>query len=224
VITSLASDYLCRQLRGQLRALFPVNARGAADAELRRYVEVGLERYEHCASSIWRKSFRQGEEVVFDHLHTDQYAMFLYLVAHTAFSVGGNDRFAAQVYALNKSLHALDVFYEVELPGIFAFQHPVGTVLGRATYSDYLLVYQRCTVGSTLDGESPVIGRGVVLFGGSHVIGRCRIGNNVLVSAASLLLNASVPDNSLVFGQVPALTVRPTTRNVIADVFGKPQA
>src|SRR5437588_860224 len=79
----------------------------------------------------------------------------------------GDPRLAACVYGLNKALHGLDVFYEVELPTIFAFQHPVGTVLGRAHYSNYLLVYQRCTVGSTLSGESPTFEPGVVLFGGS---------------------------------------------------------
>ena len=41
---------------------------------------------------------------------------------------------AAKVYALNKALHAIDVFYEVELPDLFCLQHPLGTMPGRARY------------------------------------------------------------------------------------------
>ena len=43
---------------------------------------------------------------------------------------------ASKAYCLNKALHAIDVFYEVELPEIFFLEHPLGTVLGRAKYSN----------------------------------------------------------------------------------------
>jgi serine O-acetyltransferase len=117
-------------------------------------------------------------------------------------------------------LHALDVFYEVELPQIFAFQHPVGTVLGRAKYSDYLLVYQRCTVGSTLSGDAPIFDAGVVLFGGTSVVGKCRIGSNVFVSTGATLLNEVIPPNSVVFGHSPNPSIRASSKSVVHDVFG----
>ena len=46
-----------------------------------------------------------------------------------------------KIYFLNKILNSIDIYYEVSLPNIFLLIHPVGTVLGRANYSDYLIVY-----------------------------------------------------------------------------------
>src|SRR5205823_183490 len=97
-------------------------------------VDRAVERAEHCFSRINLKYFNDGATTRFDHLHTDQYAVFLYLLANTIFRAGGDTRLAAKVYALNKALHGVDAFYEVELPSVFAFQHPVGTVLGRGRY------------------------------------------------------------------------------------------
>jgi serine O-acetyltransferase len=102
------------------------------------------------------------------------------------------------------------------------FQHPVGTVLGRAEYSDYLLVYQRCSVGANLTNTYPIIGPGVVMFGGSAVIGACRIEGNCWLSTGSLVMDAHIPDSSVVFGRSPALVVKPTERNVMRDIFGHP--
>ena len=59
--------------------------------------------------------------------------------------------------------------HEVELPDIFLFSHPLGTILGRARYANYFLVYQHCTIGSNLDGIYPTFGEGVAMFGGKNV-------------------------------------------------------
>ena len=64
-------------------------------------------------------------------------------------------------------MHAVDAFYEVQLPDVFAVQHPVGTVLGRANYSDYFICYHNCTVGANLDNDYPSFGRGIVMYGGA---------------------------------------------------------
>ncbi len=144
--------------------------------------------------------------------------MFLYLLSNTLYREGAID-LASKVYGLNKALHALDVFYEVDLPAVFAFQHPVGTVLGRARYSDYLYVYQRCSVGSSVDGQSPVFGEGVVLFGGSAVIGDVRLGDNVWLSVNTVVMGESIGSNSVVFGASPRLIIRSTQRDVRRDMF-----
>ena len=105
------------------------------------------------------------------------------------------------------------------MPGIFTVVHPVGTVLGRATYGDYFCAYQNVTVGSDLENLHPVIGPGVVLYGGSRVIGAARIGGNCLISAGCSILGDGVPDNHIAIGQHPAVTTKPNRRNVICDIF-----
>ena len=40
-----------------------------------------------------------------------------------------------KLYALNKAMASVDLFYQVELPDIFTFDHPLGSVMGRASLS-----------------------------------------------------------------------------------------
>lgn len=215
--TTLTRDELTSYVARQAGALFP-DGRGTP-AELVAPVTRALERVEQCFSRINLKYFRDGGETCFDHLHTDQYAMFLYLLSNSVHRMGGDPRLASKIYALNKALHGVDAFYEVELPEVFVFQHPVGTVLGRATYGNYFFVYQRCSVGSNLDGASPTIGEGVVMFGGSAIIGSSTVGNNCWLSVDAVVMDATVPGDAAVFGRSPDLIVKPTRRNVTRDLF-----
>ena len=53
-----------------------------------------------------------------------------------------------KLYIVNKIINGCDVYGGVELPKIYHLDHPVGTVLGRASYKNYFVSYQNCTVGS----------------------------------------------------------------------------
>lgn len=215
--TTLSRDELTSYVTRQAAALFPDGQ--SAVGELAAPVARALERTEHCFSRINLKYFKDAGETRFDHLHTDQYAMFLYLLANSVHRMGGDPRLASRIYALNKALHGVDAFYEVELPEVFFFQHPVGTVLGRANYGNYFFVYQRCSVGSNLDGTYPTIGEGVVMFGGSAIVGASTVGDNCWLSMGAVVMDAAVPANSTVFGHSPDLILKPTLRNVVRDLF-----
>jgi serine O-acetyltransferase len=217
VNVSLAAGDLTAYLGRQLANMFPD---GSPTGDLRSDVDAALARLDHSLTRTRVKYFSSSGQATFSHLHTDQYAMFLYLAGRAAFVERGDTATAAKLYALNKALHAIDVFYEVELPQIFAFQHPVGTVLGRATYGDYFFVYQRCSVGSSLATDYPVIGSGVVMFGGSAIIGRSTIGANSWLSVGATVMDQEVPGNAAVFGRSPDLVIKPTRRNVVRDLFG----
>lgn len=214
---SLSSEELGGYVAAQVSAWFP--DRTVSAAGLRPYVARALERTEHCFSRVSVKYFARDGQPWFNHLHTDQYAMFLYLLANTVHRAEGDPALAGKVFALNKGLHAIDAFYEVALPDVFFFQHPVGTVLGRATYGNYFAVYQRCSIGSSLASESPVLGDGVVLFGGSAIIGRCRIGDNAWLSVDTLVMDRDIPSDSVVFGKSPANVVKPTPRRAAGTFF-----
>ena len=218
MIISLGKAELTSYVARQINSLFPDKI--VTDESLSLYVERALERLEYCFSHINIKYFFDGEQSHFNHLNTDQYAMFLYFLCNTIHRLEGEPALASKIYALNKSLHAIDAFYEVELPDIFAFQHPVGTVLGRGKYSDYFFVYHRCSIGSSLKGEYPTLGEGVVMFGGSGIIGNCTVGDNCWLSVGALVMGSvNVPADSLVFGTSPGNIIKPTSRNVIRDIF-----
>lgn len=214
---SLSPTDLAAYVAGQVSYLFP--DRDITGHSLDIYVENALARVEYCFSHIKRKYFFDGEQAYFDHLHTDQYAMFLYFLGNTIYRMEGDLSLASKVYALNKSLHAIDAFYEVELPDIFAFQHPVGSVLGRGKYSNYFYVYQRCSIGANLYDVYPTLGEGVIMFGGSAVIGNCTIGNNCWLSVGTIIMDSDVPSNSIVFGHSPNTAIKATKRNVVKDMF-----
>lgn len=183
-------------------------------------VAAALERVEHCFANIDKKYFQLDGRPAFNHRHGDQYAMFLYLVSRCEFLARGDSPLAEKLFALNKALHGIDVFYAVDLPPTFLFSHPVGTIVGNARYGDYFAVYQNCTVGSTGPDEYPTLGDGVVLYANATVLGRCDIGDDVTLGAGSFLVSTDVPARSLVVGHYPDHAIRTGHGGSRARAFG----
>ena len=131
---------------------------------------------------------------------------------------GGTE--ADQVYYLNKIMHANDWFYAIDLPVHFHCEHPLGSVLGRASYGDYLFVYQGTTIGGNRSHGAlsyPVIGNNVTMYANATVLGATNIGNNVLISAGTYLLSETIPDNCIVFGQSPEITIKVKSEEEIKE-------
>lgn len=206
VRSSLDARALSAYAAGQVNALFPDGDPVSADA-LIPAAEGALPRLEHCFVHVDNKYFFDGESAVFDHLHGDQYAMWLYLLSNELHRQGGPASICSKLFLLNKALHGLDAFYEVELPSIFLLVHPLGTVLGRGTYSDYFVAYQRCGVGSNHD-VYPTFGRHVTLRPGSAVLGTCTIGDHCQIATESLVLDRDLPDHTLYIGNPKTATLR----------------
>ncbi|MCW5682805.1 MAG: hypothetical protein KIT85_00320 [Pseudolabrys sp.] len=213
---SISKPDLVSYVNRQLDVFFPD---GASIGDLARIIDVALGRLEYCFSHIRVKRFFDDRGPSFDHLHTDQYAMFLYFVSNSAFKAE-HLPLAKKAFALNKALHAVDILYEVNLPDIFCLAHPMGTTLGRASYGDYFCCYHNCTVGSNLEGEYPTLGRGVVMYSGSRVTGRSRIADNTFVATGAIIRDRmELPGNSVLYGASPDIGVSATKRNVMRDVF-----
>ncbi len=205
--TSLGAKELGAYVAAQANAFFPDPAPLAAD-DVVALLPHTLGWVERCFGAIRKKYFHEDGAPVFSHLHSDQYAMFLYMLANTAGKAGA-EAVATKAFLLNKALHGIDAFYAVQLPEVFLFVHPIGTILGNARYGDYFTVYQNCTVGAEEDGVYPEFGDGAILYARAAVIGRSRLGRNVTVGANAFLLNATIPDDSVVVGAYPQLKVTP---------------
>jgi serine O-acetyltransferase len=218
---SLNRSELTKYVERQLSGLFPD---GFPLDELPRFVDLALGRVDYCFSRLRLKGYFDGQQPCFSHRHSDQYAVFLYYLSNSAFREVPGHPIAEKAYALNKALHALDAFYEVQLPDIFAVQHPVGTVLGRANYSNYFICYHNCTVGANLDNDYPAFGQGIVMYGGGRVIGRTAVGDNTFVSTGAIVIDAGALDgNCILHGVYPNAQRSPTRRKVVRDVFGLPE-
>lgn len=162
-----------------------------------------LDRCEYAFSRIERKYYLQQDRLVFDHLNADHMATFLYFLANTIWREEGREDVPVRLSYLNKIMHGLDIFYSVKMPDIFMLVHPLGTVLGNAAYSDYLVVYQQCTVGALTD-TYPTFGTGTILYSRTSVLGQCHVGDNVVFAANSIIVDTDVPADSVVVGAYPA--------------------
>ena len=180
----------------QIEALF-------GKCDISPYFARAKQRALYCFTHINNKYFHKG---IIDPLHIGQYALFLCYLAREAYEASDSET-AGKIYYLNKTLHGFDIYYEVEIPDVFFMEHPVGTVLGRAKYSDRLFVGQNVTVGGNR-GKYPIIGKNVMLHAGCIIVGNTVIGDNVEVSAGTFIRDERVPDNCLVFGESPNLVIK----------------
>ena len=106
-----------------------------------------IRKVENCFSHNPNKYYHRDGETYFNPFHSGQYTTFLYFYSREVF-LAGNFLLADKIYFLNKIMSSCDLFYEVELPDFFMLDHPQGTVMGRAKYSDGLSFAQYSTVGN----------------------------------------------------------------------------
>ncbi|MBQ9032174.1 MAG: transferase [Parasporobacterium sp.] len=172
-----------------------------------------IDVFEEGFKGLPNKRYYNGTDVLFSPYFSVQWMIFLYRLSHEIYLRGVETipKEADQIYYLNKIMHSNDWFYAINLPTHFLCEHPLGSVLGRAEYGDYLFVYQGTTIGGSRKKEElfyPRIGNNVILFADSAILGNSVIGNNVVVSANTHILNENIPDNSIVFGQSPNLIIK----------------
>lgn len=175
---------------------------------LKKAVLIALDRCYISFSKCKVKRYSEGEKVFFDPINSSQYTVYLYYLANTLFKEYNNVKLAERIYYLNKIMNGVDIFYEVELPKIMFFEHPVGTVLGRAKYKDKFVAYQNCTVGGN-NMKYPEIGENVTMLSYSCILGDSKIGNNCIIASHTYIKDENIPDNSIVFGSSPNLIIKP---------------
>lgn len=213
ISTALYSSLSTLEIRDllfkQLSQFFPTN-----EEDKKNIVEVipnVLKRLEINIASVNNKYFQTQYGNYFNPYHSGQYLVFLYFMSHEI-SKNKNLELADKIYYLNKSLNAIDIYHKVNLPETFFFEHPLGTVLGRANYGEHFFAMQGCTVGGT-DRGYPNIGKGLCLYSNSKIIGNCSIGDHVIMSANSYIKDLDIPNNTIVFGQYPNHVLKTNNRN-----------
>lgn len=165
-------------------------------------VNSAFDRLEYSFMRVRLKYYHTAARAVFDHLHADHMATFLWFLSNDLWRRYGDEDLPTRLSYLNKAMHGIDIFFSVPMPNVFLLSHPVGAVIGRGTFDDYLVVYQQVTVGATKNGF-PSLGRGVVMYVGSAVLGNCTVGNDVVFGAHSMLIDTDAPSGHLVVGRYP---------------------
>ena len=187
---------------------------------INRQIPEALEQMNKNYSMAASKQRYKDGNMVFDPMYTGTWAIFLYKLSRLLF-LEGNNKEAECIYYLNKVLHSVDWFYQTELPLHFMAEHLLGSVLGRARYSDYLFVYQGTTIGGNRKGDAlyyPKVGENVVLYANATVLGNTLIGNNVIISANTYIINENIPNNCIVFGHSPNIIIKEQSEMKIKEL------
>ena len=173
-------------------------------------------RYEFCLSH--KRNKHAPSTLV---LHSDEYTTFLTFLANTAY-INDEVPLATAVYLLNRRLNAFDCFYTRDIPQIFHLVHPICTILGQATYSNYLVVYQAVTVGGDLNLRYPFLHDSVGLFASCRVLGSTVIESNCAVGAGAQLYASKVPaDTSVILTPNNGQQHRPLNWSIRERFFRK---
>tara|TARA_B100000787_G_scaffold169982_1_gene163261 strand:+ start:106 stop:771 length:666 start_codon:yes stop_codon:yes gene_type:complete len=179
----------------QLNNFFPAKKK-ISKLEIKYQFKIALEKSFNCYDKIKTKFFENNKDFIFN---SDKYTILLYFLSNEVYKSNKNKTIADRLYYLNKALHGIDLHYEVEMPDIFYLIHPVGTVLGRASYKNYFVSYQNCTVGSNKN-IFPKIDEYVTMRPGTTIIGNSNISKNCEISINSLIVDKNVDKNSIYFG------------------------
>lgn len=181
---------------------------------------ITINRLFRCFSNILLPYYRKDGQPFFNHLHGDHYSMFLYLLCNAIWKLPQkNEALASKIFLLNKALVGIDAFYAVELPETFVFVHPIGTVLGKASYGNKLVFYQGVTVGATTNLIYPSFSGSTILYSNSSVIGKCTVGSNSVLGANASVVNKNIGDNQILLGTYPDNRVLENKTNLINTYF-----
>jgi serine O-acetyltransferase len=203
-------DYTCTQVA----TFFPDGKNELVRAQVSRHIDEALVRTGRCIDAV--RMWKAGS---FNYLNSSQYCIYLYYLSNTIWRNEKDAAVPTRLFLLNKTLNAIDLFYEIEMPEVFFIGHSVGIVLAKATYGNYLVLYQNSTVGKN-HGIAPVIGDGVVMYPNTAIIGRCNVGKGTILSQGTGLINQDSPGECVVFtGNEGKPLFKPAKRPVLEDIF-----
>lgn len=210
MVTAFSDKEIVQLLKKQLNNFFTLTE--LESKEIDSIFQIVKCKIDYCFIRVDNKYFntkREGiKEALFNPFHSAQYCIFLYYYSRTIYTEKNDTILADKIYYLNKALNAVDLFYGIEMPKFWACEHPIGSVMGRATYGEGFEFLQCCTVGGNKKLQYPVIGSDVHMFAHSQIIGNCHIGDHVLIGANCTIKDQDVPSNSIVFGMSPNLIIK----------------
>ena len=207
-------DSLVAYLTAQCAHIVPDGREDAFRNAVDAHLDEALERMHVCinACAPWRPD-------QFNVLQSSQHCIFLYYLANTIYRRSGDTAAATRLFLMNKAFNGIDLFYEIAMPEVFYIGHSVGIVLAKATYGNYLVLYQNSTVGRHKD-QIPVIGDRVVLYPNTAVIGRSNIGSDSVLSQGVSAVNKTVPEGVIAFrGAGSDLAFQPRPDDLLKEYF-----
>lgn len=183
-------------------------------------MDMTLTRLQQDFLSVNNKYINSDDDQLLRPTHSVSWSIFLYFLSHELYKCKKES--AEYVYYLNKIMHSNDWFYAADIPTHFWAEHPLGSVLGRAQYGDFLMIYQGCTIGGNQKGSElyyPKLGHHFMMFANSTILGDSKVGNWVILSAGTYIKDEVIPDNCIVFGKSPHIVIKKRTHLEMNEIF-----
>lgn len=207
VTKTMLTDYVSKQLDH----FFPDGT--SFKNEILTICDEALDKMKHSISHVKLKGF-----TTFHYLHSDLYAQFIYYLSSLSWKNKQNKNLASKLFYLNKTLHGFNCMYDTQLPDIFLFTHPVGSVIGKAEYNNYLVICQNVTIGMHR-GQVPVIGENVFMATNSVILGKTVIEGNCSIGAGTFIIDENIGKFKTVSGRSPQLTIREQKRDILKEMY-----
>lgn len=219
----LNKNELKEYIGNQLNLFFP-DKYSFSGNDIDSALDIALQRTEWCFKHITLPGYTtKNGQAKFSHLHSDQYSQFLYYLSNSLWNYSENKPICDKLIFLNKVLNGMFFSYKTKLPNIFLFGHPVGTIVGNADYSDFLVIFQNVTINTDTDelgNLAPKIGKGVFLSAGAKIIGNKSIGDRSSIGVNTTVFNEEIPADSIVYSsKIGATTIVSRKRDCKAQSY-----
>lgn len=145
-------------------------------------------------------------------LNTDHLTRLLYLFMRRLDALGAPEALLDGLFFVMKTRCSINLFYRTEMGEYFFAHHPLGAIIGYGEFGRYLQIQQGCTIGQNKN-KYPRIGDGLLMGPHSTILGDCRVGDNVLLAAGALVVDRDIPSDTVVFGRVPDLILKPNRQD-----------
>lgn len=167
-----------------------------------------VEQHKHINNRYYS---RDGEGLLLLN-YIDHYVILCHRFANKLWKTGMS-AYAEAVYYSLRNRGNIDLYYTTEIGPYFIPAHSLGTCMdSHATYGKLFRIYNGCHLGpysivgkEPSEWKHPVIGDYVTMLSGSRVYGNSKIGNNVIISVNTVVINEEIPDNCIVSGISPNL-------------------
>jgi len=214
--SSLSCIALAKYLEHQLKFFFPDMSK---HKNLQEIVYMALEKIDFNFSFINLKHYYREGHIYFNHLNSDQNAVFLYYASNIAYEIYSDEILASKLFYLNKTLNQFHCMYNTKLPDIFLLIHSSGIVLGKAKYDNFFVASHHCTIGANAELEYPAIGKFTVMYPYASIIGKSILESNIYLSNGSFVNDTNINKNTLVFGKSPHLILKENKKNRLNYFF-----
>jgi serine O-acetyltransferase len=186
--------------------------------------------YKRFSLSTNKYYFDENNNICLRVAHNSQICIFLYELSRNAYlqsllykeqnNQNESDKYkliADKLYYLNITDTSTNLMYDNKLPLRLHCEHTLGTIVGRAKFSDdsSLLIYQGCTIGGNISLEYPTIDGNLIMYSNSALIGNIQIKGTVVLGHGCSILDGGLIENKLVFGKSPNLIFKDIKKNYV---------